>query len=64
MPLACKLVSVKEMNEAGLCLVGFSLSVAIWIAEAAGKCHALRPLGVVCEQGEILTLNLGARLLH
>lgn len=50
-----KSVSVKEINEAGC------FSVVIWIAVAAGKYPALRPLAVVCEQGEMLTLNLGAR---
>lgn len=39
--------AVKEINEVGC------FSVAIWIAIAAGKCHAPRPLAVACEQGEI-----------
>lgn len=32
--------------------------VAICIAVAAGKCHALRALGVACEQGEISSLGV------
>lgn len=32
--------------------------VAICIAVAAGKCHALRALGIACEQGEISSLGV------
>lgn len=40
-------VGLSDINEVGC------FSVAIWIAVAAGKCYAPRPLGVACERGEI-----------